>query len=276
MIRYSLYIFLSGATILLVNKIDNMMIGALGKKGLADLAVYTVAFFIGTVIVIPGRAIRQIAAPIVADAWEKNDIKEVNKVYKKTALNQLIVGAVVLIVIWLNIDNLLSFLPQNYFQGKFVILFIGLSRLIRMGMGVNKQVLRVSRYYRYEFWGNLLLIALVIGTNYLLIPIYGINGAALATLISFFVRNLFVYLVVLIKLKLQPFTRHTVKAVIVALVAYVAGHQLPEMSLIIDIVMRSLTIITIYGTLVLTWGFAPDINDIVNKGWGQLKKHLNL
>jgi O-antigen/teichoic acid export membrane protein len=274
MISYSFYVFLSGATILFVNKIDNMMIGWLGPEGLADLAVYSVAFFIGTVIVLPGRGLRQIAAPIVADAWEENNIQKVSKVYKKTSLNQFLLGSFILILIWLNIDSLLSFLPENYSKGKYVILFIGLSRLFRMGMGVNKQVLRVSQHFRYEFWSNLLLIILVLVSNYLLIPVYGINGAAIATLLSFMVRNLFVFIIVWLKLNLQPFTLKTLKALLVACLAYLGGLIIPSMPVFFDIFVRSVFIATIFGIGVLKWGFAPDINEIVALGWEKCKNYL--
>ena len=66
-----------------------------------------------------------------------------------------------------------------------------------------------SKYYKYDMIFNIVLLCLTIGVNYLLIPIYGIDGAAMATAISLFIfytiKTFFVYF----KLKMHPFTKKT-------------------------------------------------------------------
>ena len=75
-----MYVLAGGASAILVSKIDMIMIGKL--IGYKEVAFYTVAFFIGNVIRVPGRAIGSIAAPLLAKAWGKNDINEFEISYK--------------------------------------------------------------------------------------------------------------------------------------------------------------------------------------------------
>ena len=60
---------LSGVSVILVTRLDMIMIGAL--LDLEQVAFYTVAFFIGNAIKVPGRSIFSVSVPLIAKAWEK-------------------------------------------------------------------------------------------------------------------------------------------------------------------------------------------------------------
>jgi O-antigen/teichoic acid export membrane protein len=85
-----MYVLVGGASAMLISKVDMMMIGNL--MDLQHVAFYTVAFFIGNVIRVPGKAIVSIAAPLIAKAWEKNNISEIKAIYTKSSINQLLFG----------------------------------------------------------------------------------------------------------------------------------------------------------------------------------------
>ena len=57
---------------------------------LQHVAFYTVAFFIGNVILVPARAIGSITSPLIAKAWKENNINEIKAIYEKSSLNQLL------------------------------------------------------------------------------------------------------------------------------------------------------------------------------------------
>ena len=71
-----MYVLVGGASAMLISKVDMMMIANL--MDLQHVAFYTVAFFIGNVIRVPGKAVVSIAAPLIAKASEKNNISEIN------------------------------------------------------------------------------------------------------------------------------------------------------------------------------------------------------
>ena len=58
-----------------------------------------------------------------------------------------------------------------------------------MYVGLNSTILMTSKKYRYEFMLSILLVGLTVLTNALMIPRWGMNGAALATMISLLVFN---------------------------------------------------------------------------------------
>ena len=182
MFNYGIFTLLTSSVTILVNRIDVLMIGYYLQ--LENVAYYTIALFMATLIQIPARSIMQIGTPLLALAWERNDRKEILDLYRKTSLNQMILGSLMFICIWLNIDDILMFVPKKYQGVEYVYFFIGLAKLFDVSFGINGGILVTSEKYRYDFFINIFLIGLTLFTNFLFIPIYGIEGAAIATAIS--------------------------------------------------------------------------------------------
>ena len=109
MLSYGLYVLVGGISIIIVTRIDIMMIGSI--LDLEQVAFYTIAFFIGNAIMVPAKSIAAISIPLIAKAWEKNDLDEIQTIYSKSSINQLIIGGVFFLCIWLNIDAVFSLLP---------------------------------------------------------------------------------------------------------------------------------------------------------------------
>ncbi|HSY60885.1 MAG TPA: oligosaccharide flippase family protein, partial [Cytophaga sp.] len=91
-ISFLLYIIPGAAGSIVAQKIDTLMIGAISGKtaneGLENVAVYSLAYFIGSVIEVPRRAISQISLPLLANAFKENDRDAINLLYKKNSLIQ--------------------------------------------------------------------------------------------------------------------------------------------------------------------------------------------
>ena len=126
----------------------------------------------------------------IAKALEKQDYKEIQTLYTKSSINQLIIGGVLFLCIWLNIDEIFSLLPSKFQGGKWVVFYIAIAQMFNMLTGINGTIIVNSRYYRYDLYTNVILVFTTITTNYFLILRYGINGAAMATAISILLFNL--------------------------------------------------------------------------------------
>ena len=110
----------------------------------------------------------------------------INDIYRRSCINQFIIGAFLFGGIWINIGNILEILGPEYAGAKWVIFFIGLAYLFDMATGANGQIISFSPHYRIALYFILALIVLVVITMYLFIPVYGITGGALAIAVSIF------------------------------------------------------------------------------------------
>lgn len=260
-INVSLYSILASLGTSIIFQIDKIIINQM--TDLSNLGVYTIAFYFGTLVVIPSRSLLKISGTIIADAWKNNDLNKISEVYDKSCLNQFIIGGFLFLGIWVNIDNILVILGDDYSEAKWVIFFIGLSYLIDMATGVNGYIIAYSKYYRVALLFIIILIVFVIINNLVLIPIYGITGAAMAIAFSFLLNNILGFLFLFKKYKLQPFNYKFILIIAISGVSYFIAFLLPQLTLFWDIVCRSTVLTIIFGLLVYKLRISEDVNKIV-------------
>ncbi len=263
---YATYSLIGGLGSIIATRIDTFMVGSL--LDLDYTGIFTIALTIGAAIEIPKKAITGIATPIVSQAWKDNDIPQIEELYKKTSLVQFIIGSLLLVCIWSSIDDLFSILPngEQYAVGKYVVLILGLAKVIDMVTGINNEIISYSKYFRFNFYAILCLAAFNIITNLLLIPTFLINGAALATFSSLLLYNLLKFGFLYFKLKMHPFGMGTLWVLAFALISYGVGFIIPTTgSAFLDIIIRSTAIIMAFSTMILTSRVSPDANELFNQ-----------
>jgi len=243
--------------------IDSIMIERM--IDLSALGIYTVTFFFGTLILVPMRTMGKISSVVIADAWRINDLKIIDSIYKKSSISLTIIGLLLLIGIWSNIDNVFQIIPVKYLPGKYVILLIGIASLFDIALGISPHIIVNSKHYRYLSYFLITFALLLIITNYIFIPIYGIVGAALATLISKLIYNLVKFIFLYYKFKLQPFTYKIILLYFIGFLSYWVSTLLPQQAnFIVDIILRSIIITIAYSLPVYYLKISEDINNKVD------------
>lgn len=262
MFTYSMYMLLGRGSGMIVSRIDTIMTASL--LGLMDTGIYSIAYFIGMVLDMPRRALTAMLAPLVARALNEGDIKTVEVFYKKSSLNQIVAGMLLFILLWSNIDMVFYLMPnsETFIVGKYVVLFIAVSRLINMVTGINAEIIINSKYYRWNIFLMPFLAIIAIVSNYIFIPLYGITGTAIATALSVllydFLRGAFVF----VKFKIHPFSIGTIKCFAISGLVMFLALIIPVYSnMFIDFILRTIGIVVAYSVLTLYTVVSPDINE---------------
>ena len=261
-IHVSLYSILAGLGSTIVFQIDKIIVNQM--LDLSNLGVYTIAFYFGTLVVIPSRILLRISGTVIAEAWKRDDLEQIKDVYYKSCLNQFIIGGVLFLGIWVNIENILAILGNDYTEARWVIFFIGLSYLIEMATGANGLVIAYSKYYKVNLLFVIILIAFVIINNLLFVPIYGITGAAMAIAFSFLLNNLLHFLFLFKKYKLQPFNYKFILMLLISCLSYFFASLLPQLPLIWDILIRSIILTFLLGIMIYVFKISIDINKLID------------
>ncbi len=263
MINVGVFGILASFSGVLVMTVDTIMVERM--LGLSELGIYTITFFFGALILVPLRTMGKISSVIIADAWKANDINIINQIYKKSSISLSIIGILLLIGIWGNIDNVFKIISNDYLPGKYVILLIGLANLSDIALGMSSQILVNSKHYRFLSYMLIILAALLIVLNLLLIPIFGIIGAGIGSLISKLFFNFIKYIFLYTKYKLQPFTLKTPLLYLIGVFAYGVSLLLPEQpNYIIDIFLRSSIILIVFALPVYFFKISEDVNQKVD------------
>jgi len=271
-LSFGLFVFVGGTSVMLVTRVDMFMIGSMLEdgtgEGLKQVAFYTVAFFIGNAIKVPGKSIGAISSPLVAKALGKQDYKEIQTLYTKSSINQLIIGGLLFLCIWLNIDDIFSLLPEKFHgkdgEAQWVVFYIAIAQLFNMVTGINGTIIVNSKYYKYDLYTNVILVFATITTNYFLILKYGIDGAAMATAISIFLFNLIRLMLIKVKMNMHPFSLKTIKTILLLFVIFFALGFLPNTGYaFVDIIWKSIVVFILFIAAVFYFNLSEDINKLI-------------
>jgi O-antigen/teichoic acid export membrane protein len=263
MVNYSILIILGGSTAVILLEIDRFMINQFIP--IQNVAYYTVAIFIATVIAVPARAMHQITYPMTAEILNRNDIAELKRLYQKSSLTLFIVSGLIFILILLNLNDLYSLLPKAYRGGYIIVLLIGFTKLFDALIGNNNAILFNSDYYRTLLFMGVLLAVFTILFNWLLIPEYGLNGAAFATFMAICIYNTIKLIYVKRKFNIMPFTSETAK-IAGLLVLMVAIFYFVEFTFnpLINIVLKSVLITGVYVGILYRFKISEDVFSVLS------------
>lgn len=259
----ALFSIISGFAGVLTLNIDRIMIQSF--EGLSMTGIYTTMFFFGVLVAVPAKSLIKISSTFVADAWKENDVKLIDTILRKSVLNQTIIGILILVGLWVNIDNILAILKPSFLPGKYVILVIGIAYLLDMFSGVSNIVLGTSKYFRYGTYFIILQFILIIIANLIFIPIYGILGAAIGALIAKLLFNLLKMILLYQKMKLFPYSAKILVILLLGAVAYLAGYFLPSLANpYFDAMLKGLVVTIIFIGILYFLKMSEDINDKID------------
>jgi O-antigen/teichoic acid export membrane protein len=130
--------------------------------------------------------------------------------------------------------------------------------------GSNSAIIFTSDKFTVGAVGLILVAVINLILLYTLIPVLGIEGAAWATCISSFAYNLFKYLYIWIKFKMQPFDKRTLFIGLSIVITYFLVNFIPSFeSEILNILVTGFSIVLIYGILIWFTRVADDLKEMV-------------
>lgn len=263
-IKYSGYIILAGSAGAILLDIDKVMIPA--KKAIEYTAYYSVGVYIGSVIEAPGRAMSQILQPLTSKALNEKNMGEVEKLYKRSSINLLLVSGLIFLLINLNIIELYKMLPEKYAGGVWVVLMISIAKLYIMMLGSNGAIISNSKYYKILLPYGIVMALSVYFLNVWLIDEIGINGAALSTLIVILFFNTLKIWYVKKKFKMLPTTPKTILLLLVLAGIYGAFYYVHfSFHPIVNILLKSFLIIGVYLFVVVQLKISEEINQLFSR-----------
>ncbi|MFT5890794.1 MAG: O-antigen/teichoic acid export membrane protein [Dokdonia sp.] len=215
-IKYTTLIIIAGSVATLLLDLDKVMLGL--YKEIENVAFYSVAIYIATVIAVPARAMHQITYPMVAKMLNENQHEEMRILYHKSSLTLFIAASLLFLLIICNLSSLYDMVTESYRSGFYVVLCIGAAKLLDNCLGINNSILYNSDYYRIILVLGVLLVIIAIILNIIFIPMYGIHGAAIATFVASVAYTLCKIIIVYKKFEMQPFTKGTLKTFILLLI----------------------------------------------------------
>ena len=202
-LRVSLPLMLAQAVHFIMSWTDKIMLSMLDSPDVtteftnsSQVGVYHTAFRLSMFATIGLMAVKSIASPKFAELYKKNDIKLLKKVTQQsTKLIFWTTLPLVIIFVFFS-DFLMGLFGEEFEKGVFAFIVLSIGRVVVSFSGAAGNLLQMCG--RQVVFMNVAIIGSIINIvlNFTLIPIYGINGSAIATMVSLIVFNfLLVYFV---------------------------------------------------------------------------------
>ncbi len=263
MIKVAFFGMLSSVASMAITNIDKYLVTA--YLDLKSTGIYSIAFFMGSLILKPSTALSKISSVILADSWKKNDLKTIFTIYREGCAHMYLIGLYILLGIWINIGNIFHLLPSEYANGEMVVLIIGLAFLVEMISGASGMIMATSRDFPLLTYFRVSSGIVLITAGYFLIPEYGINGAAFSVLCSHLTLSISKIIFMYIKFKVHPFDRNMLFISLIAIISYGLLTFLPELrNVFVDIVVRSSLFTLLFLFLTLKFNVSQSVRDIFN------------
>lgn len=266
MTTYSVFTLSASMAGIVLGSMDQLMIGALLKDALPHVAHYAVAFYFGSVIAAPARALQQAATPLLADAWRRNDRGMIDMLYRRSAFVQTLTSGFLFLVMMTSVDDVFELLPAEYAEAGEVAVVTGLAYLLTSAIGLSVGIISMSRSYRLDAWSSVSMLLINVIACFFLIRSMGILGAAYATLLSLVVVNGYRTWFLWRRYKLWPFDRRTL--LIVLLIA-VPALLLPWLPLTgdpwIDLPLRAAICALLFWPPAYVLGLMGELTDLLGK-----------
>jgi O-antigen/teichoic acid export membrane protein len=269
-ILLSLFGTLTGLSAYILTTLDKLFINS--YLGESQVGIYSIASYFAVLIMIPGKSIAKISVPFLAESWKKKDLETIADIYTRSSVNQYAIGLLIFIGIVVNMQNIFRILPDEYGASIWVIVFLGIGNLVNVSSGISGSILATSTLYRYQTWLMFLLIVSFVVTSIVLIPLFGITGAALASMVSNIIYNTLGFVIVGKSFNLWPYRMTHLRMTLIGFIVLIPGYFLPQMSLVPDIIIRSSMVAILFTAGLYFWGLSEDMNRLLNSFFPFLKK----
>ena len=173
---------------------DKLMLGAMTTT--EDVGIYHTAFKLSMFAAVALMSINSIAAPKFAEMFGKDDMEGLKKVVHQSTKMIFWTSVPLVTIFFIFPEFFLGLFGEEFKIGVAAFIFLSCGRLISSFSGSVGNVLQMTGnqniYAKILLFGAILNVTL----NLILIPKYGINGAAIASMSSLIVWNLSMVLVV--------------------------------------------------------------------------------
>ncbi|MEQ9006639.1 MAG: oligosaccharide flippase family protein [Ekhidna sp.] len=220
----------------------------------------------------------KVVAPIISSEFENGNMKEVDKLYKRSSITMSVIGLLFFIGIATNLQDLFDFIPKgSAFQAGFwVVIGVCFAKLAIMVSSFAGEIINFSPSYKYNLIFQLTSAAVLVILNTFLITEWGLNGAAISYLIAILFHIFLKLVFVKIKFGLHPFMRSHIPLAFIGVIVTIGAYYFqPGLHPVTNITIRSVLTVVVFIFLIYRFNISTDINKIIHSTFERYLK-INL
>ncbi len=241
-------------------RLQPLLLGIFGAT--VDVGVFSVVTSANMLGRVANQAIRVALRPTLAELHDVGDSDEVGRLYATTTRWTLMVSLPVLIGMVAVPESLLELFGSGFSDGATPLVIAAGGEAINAFTGMCGPILAMSKHNRIKLVNAFVWMAVSLIASVVLIPIWGVTGAAIAGVISTAAINLLRVAEIWWLMRVVPWDRSTAKPIFAAMVtgavAAVAVTQLPARLGLGALALFGLGVAVVFAAVVLMIGLESD------------------
>jgi len=215
---FSFPLIFAGLAGLITGWTDTLMLGYFSTT--SDVGIYNAALPTAKLLSVGAGAFGVIFMPVVSELYARDRIEDLKSVYSTVTKWILSITLPLFLLMSLFSKELINILfGSEFVAGATALSILAFSYFISSLFGLSAPLLQSYGKTKIFMCGSFAGAGVNFGLNLLLIPIYGLKGAAIATGISFALMNIFYFFFVFKIGEIQPFRKNYLKPVVASAVA---------------------------------------------------------
>jgi O-antigen/teichoic acid export membrane protein len=259
-LTFSLTYWLSEMMLKFKNNIQTILIGSLNN--ITGVGIFSLASQITAVSGDFSSAINTSAKPIMAELHDRQDFKQMERIYQTSNKWVVMLQLPVFLVMVLFPEQILSIFGNSFIHGASALIILALADLISVGTGMGSIIIDMTGHTKLKLINSVIRIIIYVVLNFFLIPRFGIVGAAISVLVGEAVINVLRLVEVFILFRILPYNKTFIKPVIAIGVAMITtmllGVWLPPTTNILTIILHIFMIFAMYVGASLVMGLSAD------------------
>ncbi|MCX5635883.1 MAG: flippase [Planctomycetota bacterium] len=180
---FSFWIFLTASGSLIFSYADTLLIGFFMSN--ADVGIYRTAFQLTSVATFTTLALHSVLYPKISNWGAHGQVTEIKNSLARAFTYSLLLAIPTCVGGWILGERLLYYLyGASFVEGNSALFFLLLVQIVNVFMYLGTMTLAALNRPKDAFWITVIASIANILLNLVLIPIMGITGAAIATLIA--------------------------------------------------------------------------------------------
>lgn len=261
LLKFSGPLVLVGFLQMLFIRTDILMLGYFRTS--AEVGVYNAVSQIMILLVMVLMAFNSIFSPMVADLYNRNQLNELNRLLKIVAKWVFLLTLPIFMIMVVSPKELLSIFGPEFVSGWPAFLVLAVFFFLAIGVGPVTETLVMCGLQKLELYNTLGSFILNIILNLLLIPQFGLLGAALATGISSVCLHATRLFEVFYFLNLSPFSgkygKIMILGILILCISLFIKSIVPEVNYLQSLLFNAMSVTTLF--VVLLWMLGLDEED---------------
>ena len=258
---FSFPFWFSGLRRLLRTRLQPLLLGIFGSA--ANVGVFSVVTSANMLGRVANMSIRTASRPTLAELHDSGEVGQLGRLYATTTRWTLAANLPVFIAMLLVPTSLLGIFGESFADdGLTPLVIVACAEVVNAATGMCGPIIAMSVYNRMKLFNSFAWMAVSVGANVLLIPKWGVIGAAVAILVATSVINLIRVVELWVLLRILPWDRRIWKPVAAAVVTvaislFVLSYLPDELGLVLLAVVL-IGMATVFYTTLFALGLEPD------------------